>query len=711
MRFDWLSQGKAFSVLENLSVWFSSYEVVLFFVAALAAFMLLREKRRAAADLKLLGLAANIAGNGLVFFDKKGRFIYANKQAESFIPEILLGKANTHSSLSDFLDYFYDHAAEYDEGLANTLGRTAENRERFGFREVIKTNNGRLCLVESEKAERGDTVLILTDFGVLKDQEDQVLRLNQFNYELNQAIEAATSGIIVTKPQAKGTHLAVFVNRAFCDTFGLKRDQIVGRDMTDVFAKIKDKEALKELYRIDEQKKTGTVELRFKNEGETERLYELQMTPVKDYAGNLELFVGILNDTTELKMRQAESSKAQKLEALGQLSAGVAHDFNNVLSIIDGYTRLSASRVKDDPKVSEYLERIHIAAQRGAALIKQMLTFSRHEIVENTVINLGEAVKEQETLLLPLLDASIKFKVLVDAEEMHVECPPDNITQILMNLVVNARDAMPYGGTLLVESRVVPEDTLPTSLREKSEGEIYTQLSVSDTGTGMEKDIIERIFDPFFTTKDQGQGTGLGLSMVYGLVKQIGGIIDVDSVTGRGTTISIYLPLTDKKPNKYISGSVDDMTSIRFDGYTALIVEDEPDLRDLVSNMLSDLGMDVLTAKDGHEALAVQDDYEEQIDLLLTDVAMPELNGVELADLVSELRPDIMVVFMSGYPVDGQGARVEIPEHAVFIAKPIQYNDLVKLIFSKLHDPQNDTTETPRWTTKQTPTDEKEVTQ
>ena len=700
-------------MFENFSLWFPFYQVVLFFVAALAAFLLLREKRRATADLKLLELASDAAGNGLVFFDKKGQFVYANTRAESFMPDLLVREGHDNAegkaALSDFLDYFYDHAVEYDESLANTLGRSAEGRERFGFREVIKTNDDRLCLVEAEKTSRGDTVLILTDFGDIKDQEDRLLRLNQFNYELNQAIEAATNGIIITRPQVKGTHIAVFVNEAFCEVFGLKHDQIVGRDMTDIFAKIEDKEAIKELYRIDEEKKTGTVELRFKNDGETERLYDLKMTPVRDYAGNLDLFVGILNDTTELKMREAESSRAQKLEALGQLSAGVAHDFNNVLSIIDGYTRLSAKGVKDDPKISEYLERIHIASQRGAGLIKQMLTFSRHEIVQNTVINLGEVVKEQETLLLPLLDASIKFKVLVDTEEMHVECPPDNITQILMNLVVNARDAMPHGGTLLVESRVVPDDTLPAALSGKGAAQTYTCLSVSDTGIGIEEDILNRIFDPFFTTKDQGQGTGLGLSMVYGLVKQIGGIIDVDSVVGRGATISIYLPLTDKKPNKYISGSVDDLISIRFDGYTALVAEDETDLRDIVGNMLSDLGMNVLTAKDGHEALAVQDDYEGQIDLLLTDVVMPELNGVELADLMGALRPDITVIFMSGYPAAGQDARVDIPEHAVFIAKPIQYNDLVKLIFSKLHDPKNDTTETPRWSSKEEDTNDKEI--
>lgn len=220
---------------------------------------------------------------------------------------------------------------------------------------------------------------------------------------------------------------------------------------------------------------------------------------------------------------------------------------------------------------------------------------------------------------------------------------------------------------------------------------------------GMPKDVVDRIFDPFFTTKEQGKGTGLGLSMVYGLVKQIGGHIDVFSTLGQGTTMSVYLPLSDKVPKKILGGE-DNLSSIRFDGYSVLVAEDEPDLLALVSNMLEDLGMKVLRASNGNEALAVQDDYEGKIDLLLTDVVMPELNGVDLADLLKELRPDVNVIFMSGYPAKGQMARVEIPEDAVFIAKPIEYDALVKVIYTILSsgvgESIEDSVQISRWASK-----------
>jgi CheY-like chemotaxis protein len=227
----------------------------------------------------------------------------------------------------------------------------------------------------------------------------------------------------------------------------------------------------------------------------------------------------------------------------------------------------------------------------------------------------------------------------------------------------------------------------------------------------MEKEVVERIFDPFFTTKEQGKGTGLGLSMVYGLVKQAGGVIDVESVLGEGTSITVYLPLTDKPP-KRLSGSAETPDSIRFDGYTALVAEDEPDLLLLVSSALEELGMEVLSACDGREALVLQDEYEGVIDLLLTDVVMPELNGVDLAEFVQEFRPETHVIFMSGYPDKGQVARVSIPENAVFAAKPIRHDDLAGLVYSKLKGGGGDSgrdCRAPHWASKQDDDNDKEL--
>lgn len=668
--------------------WLVACKLALIFAGAVVIAWLLRDQKKHRQYIQALENASDFIGNGLIFFDKKDRLVEANEQARDFLPDLLKPKGDKETakatSLKQFLDYCFDHAADIDEGLLNLLGRAAVNNDDSGFREVITASEDRLCMVEAQKTPDGGTSLILIDVGDIKNQEEQILRLNQFTHELYQAVQVATSGVIITKPQQAGQiHRIVFANDAFFKIMGLADNNIIGQDMADIFERIEDSATVKKIRKIGESQKTGTVELYIKHSDKGDCWYDLKLTPVKDAAGNLDLFIGIMNDVTDLKLREGELSKTQKLEALGQLSAGVAHDFNNVLSIIDGYARLTAKNLQGEEVAVENLDRIRVAAKRGMDLIRQMLTFARHEIIDNTVIDLSEALSEQEMLLKPLLDASIKFKLLTDKQDMFVECPPETLTQILMNLVVNARDAMPYGGTLLVEARACPQSMLPKALQSKKKEVEYASLLISDTGTGMSEETMERIFDPFFTTKDQGQGTGLGLSMVYGLVKQIGGHIEVKSTLGNGSTFMIFLPLTDKRPAK-VSGDLQDVSSIRFDGYTALVAEDEPDLLELIKGMLEELGMNVLSASNGHEALAIEDEFDGKIDLLLTDVVMPELNGVDLAGLMQDLQPEAEVVFMSGYPAKGDHARVQLPDGAVFVPKPIVREILVRIVYNKL---------------------------
>lgn len=689
-------------------VWAVGVFALICLISCCFLYLLMRQRCRTRGYISALEKASDFIGNGLVFFDAKGYLISSNEQARAFLPDLLIpendGIRLGSLTLQDFLDYFFDMAVDCDQSLVNALGRSAEKNTDIGFREVIMAPGNRLCLVETQKLSDIGTNLILIDVGDIRNQEEYLLKLNQYNHELNQAVQAATSGIAVTKPDlALGSQRVVFVNRAFCDIFQVSRDKILGGDIVDVFARLQDKQAFEAVKDINTRQEPGHVELRICDVEGGDCWYDLQHTPVEDHTGKAQLSIWLLNDMTALKMREAELSRTQKLEALGQLAAGVAHDFNNVLSIIDGYARMVGKELDEQDQALEHLERIRTASKRGADLIKKMLTFSRHEIVDDTVIDLGEVVREQEVLMRPLLDASVKCNVLTDHQPMYVECSAESVTQIIMNLVVNARDAMPDGGTVLLETRICPQKTLPEVLCKDGGGCSYASIIVSDTGTGMPEHVIQRIFDPFFTTKQQGQGTGLGLSMVYGLVKQVGGYIDVDSTVGQGTRMCIYLPLTDKAPKQLI-GDASDISSLRFDGYTVLVAEDEPDLLALVSNMLEELGMNVLRAGNGNEALAVQDDYEGTIDLLLTDVVMPELNGVDLADLLKALRPDVKIIFMSGYPARGQMARVEIPEGAVFIAKPIDHSALIQLIHAKLSGKiggGGDIVQTPRWASRQ----------
>jgi two-component system, cell cycle sensor histidine kinase and response regulator CckA len=271
--------------------------------------------------------------------------------------------------------------------------------------------------------------------------------------------------------------------------------------------------------------------------------------------------------------------------------------------------------------------------------------------------------------LLPLMNASIQ--VLIHAEKnICVEIAPDNIAQILMNLCINARDAMPTGGNIIIEVK-----------QEKTQAVIR----VVDTGMGIPEEIQNKIFDPFFTTKDPGKGTGLGLSLVYGLVKGMNGEIHVESKRGIGTIFSISLPTTNKEPDVYSFVENEDGT-IQLQGITALIAEDEPELLNLISGMLEEMGAKVLRAQNGNEALLLQEDYEGDIDFLLTDVVMPELNGVKLAELFIACRPESKVMFMSGYPAHGPMAPVQIPDGVMLMPKPIDYSKLSKIITKILKD-------------------------
>ena len=380
----------------------------------------------------------------------------------------------------------------------------------------------------------------------------------------------------------------------------------------------------------------------------------------------------------------AEFFQTQKLEALGQLTAGVAHDFNNLLSIIQGYSRIAAEELEQGHPAQEYVEKIQTAAQRGANLTKQMLAFSRNKMIAKSTLDLTQTVRDQEILMRPLIDASINLCVRSKTEGVYIESSPDSIMQILMNLVVNARDAMPSGGSLIVETRHCETQDLPVAIRKKSGSKSFACLCVTDTGNGMDRNVQKRIFDPFFTTKDHGKGTGLGLSMVYSMVRQMNGHIDVVSSIGQGTRISIFLPLSEKVPQKRIMGTLQDIHGINLNGYTALIAEDEPDLLHLVGDMLDRLGMNVIPASNGNLALLKQDNYEGTIDLLITDIVMPELDGVRLAEMFKALHPDSKVIFMSGYPANGNKARIALPTQARFLAKPVQYETLVRLVFEAL---------------------------
>lgn len=372
----------------------------------------------------------------------------------------------------------------------------------------------------------------------------------------------------------------------------------------------------------------------------------------------------VIEDATENKKREGQYLQSQRLEALGQLAGGVAHDFNNILSIIDGYARIGRKTVQENPNTENCLDRITQAVERASAITSQLLTFGSHKIIHGEINDLGKIIEDQQALLGPLIDASINISLNIE-HEILVEASPDQICQILINLCVNARDAMPDGGDIIIENGM--------------RGESMAFLRVIDTGTGMSPEVQSKMFDPFFTTKDQGKSTGLGLSVVYGLVKDMHGEIDVITQPGAGTSITIWLPVVHEQRHA-VQDDQDELSSVKFENLTVLVVEDEPDLLKILTQMLDDLGFSVLSAPNGNEALKLQQKHPGKIDFLLTDVVMPELNGEKLSSIFREHRPEAKIVFMSGYPAGGHMGRVPLPNNAILLAKPVKLESLISVL-------------------------------
>jgi len=407
------------------------------------------------------------------------------------------------------------------------------------------------------------------------------------------------------------------------------------------------------------------------------RTYHIYTYPFADVDGSpMVLKLGI--DITERKTLEAQLLQAQKMEAVGRLAGGVAHDFNNLLMAIMGYSELiRTSLIKDDP-LYKYSEDILKATERAASLTQQLLAFSRQQVMQPQVLNLNRVVGELEKMLRRLIGEHIEMEILTDPDLGMVKADPGQIGQIIMNLAVNARDAMPTGGRLILATDNIEFTATHQCRFENIPPGHYVRLTVTDTGSGMDAETLAHIFEPFFTTKEVGKGTGLGLPMVYGIVKQNGGCVDVESHPGQGALFKIFLPRLEaavEAPGGRVS------LAAKLEGSeTILVVEDEDSLRTLLVRFFRLYGYNVLEARHGGEALLICERHPETIHLMITDVVMPQMSGKELAERLALLHPEMAVFFMSGYTgsdLIGYGAP-ESNNH--FISKPFRPMDLVKMV-------------------------------
>lgn len=517
-------------------------------------------------------------------------------------------------------------------------------------------------------------------YALERSRTQESLQVSEMRFR--SAFYGAVPGMALTS--ADGRFLRV--NRSLCDMFGYSVAELLGMS----FPTIVHPDDLQSSQRLLETLVAGgqpaQMEKRFVHKrGGTVWTY-WSVSLLRDQHGGPLYFLSQILDISERKrtedaLRQSEEllHKAQKMEAVGRLAGGVAHDFNNILTVIGGYATMLSQKLEGNPTLRREVDEIQSSAERAATLTRQLLALSRKQLLDPKVINLNKVVAGIEKMLRRLIGEDVELRIQLDEKIGLVKVDPGQIEQVIMNLAINARDAMPSGGKLTIETASMVQDR-PSQL---SEGGIpsghYTALIVTDTGIGMSEEVRSHIFEPFFTTKDHNKGTGLGLATCHGIIKQSGGYIHVYTEPGHGTAFKVYLPA--------VSGTADDdrppakADIVQTGSETVLLVEDEDRVREFAVRLLRDAGYAVLEARNGTDALRVlHEQVSRTIDIMVTDVIMPQMGGKELADQLKQLRPGTRILFVSGYTGDALDNSGVLQTGAAFLEKPFSAARLTQKI-------------------------------
>ena len=482
--------------------------------------------------------------------------------------------------------------------------------------------------------------------------------------QLITAIEQSAEAVVITNTNGD----IEYVNPAFTWITGYSREEVLGQNPRILKSGKQDPGFYQQLWATILQGEIWHGELINRKKDGSLYTEEMNIAPVRSARGEVTHFIATKQDVTGRKTLEAQLQQAAKMEAIGRLAGGVAHDFNNLLTIINGYAELLLDKFAADNQVGGQLKQIQDAGERAASLTRQLLAFSRRQVLASQVLDLNAVVSNVEKMLRRLIGEDVKLHTFLDPSLGRVKADPGQIEQVIMNLAVNARDAMPSGGNLTLETSNVELDEAYARTHATVKPGPHVMLAVSDSGVGMTPEAKTHIFEPFFTTKEKGKGTGLGLATVYGIVKQSGGSIWVYSELGQGTVFKIYLPTVSESPAA--RGHAKTETDTASGSETILVVEDEQGVRSLVRLALESSGYKVLEMADAESALAACANYDGPIHLLLTDVVMPQMSGPVVAEKVAALRPGIKVLFMSGYTDDAVVRHGVLSHDMPFIQKP-----------------------------------------
>lgn len=466
--------------------------------------------------------------------------------------------------------------------------------------------------------------------------------------------------------------------------YGWSADEVIGGPLAMITRDMEDQQGLRD--RVFRGETLRGIETRGRKKDGTPVTVSLAAAPCHDAFGRVTGMLFIAADLTQVRQLEVQYRQAQKMEAIGRLAGGIAHDFNNLLTAILGTTGLLLENVDTDSRTRLDVEEIEKAAKRAAGLTRQLLVFSRQQVLEPRILDLNAVVGDLQRMLGRLIREDIEFRTKLAAELGAVQADPGQLQQAIVNLVVNARDAMPTGGRITIETADVELDPRQLEAHTLTQPGKYVLLAVHDTGVGMDAATKARLFEPFFTTKEPGRGTGLGLATVYSIVKQSSGYIWAYSELGHGTTFKIYLPRVAGTPEKAASQTTPAPLAVGSE--TVLVVEDQAEVRRLTTRVLEARGYTVLAAENGPDALQSADRYLKRIDLLLTDVVMPELNGRELALRLTAQRRDLKVLFVSGYTGEAIRQHGLLELGAAFLQKPFTPDVLARKVRDVLDAPR-----------------------
>jgi two-component system cell cycle sensor histidine kinase/response regulator CckA len=541
--------------------------------------------------------------------------------------------------------------------------------EPHGAERLRLTKSGQLIHVDLSAAPvrdaRGDVrgiVAVAVDLTERKRAEEELRRSRDLHRKV---LDNSTD--VISLLDLEGNVL--FSSRSVEKVLGRTPEQIVGRPFGELVHPDDLEQCGASIARALAGEKVEPFNVRVRHEDGDWRLVEGVPVAVAGEDGRPEMLLSVARDVTERRHLEEELRQTQRIEAVGRLAGGIAHDFNNLLTAIVGYGELALSKLGErEPTARADVEQMNRAAERAAGLTHRLLAFSRRQVLQPTVLDLNSVVEEMHAMLARLLGEHVELCTRLDAEVGRVKADAGQLGQVVVNLALNGRDAMPKGGRLTIETFNVELDDEWATRHVGGRGGSFVALAVTDTGTGMDAATRERIFEPFFTTKGPGEGTGLGLATVYGIVKQSGGCLSVYSEEGRGTTFKIYLPRVDEETTP-VRRTADDAAELG-GTETILLVEDEQVVRTLVQEMLETAGYRVVAAETPARALELAQVHEGEIDLLLTDVVMPGMSGRDLADRLVAMRPGLRVLYTSGYTRDAISNQGVLESGTAFLEKP-----------------------------------------